>query len=106
MDLSGPTNGKKALETIQHLKSVTGQYITLSPPFLSNMDKFGLLGGAAKNVGDLLFSNYETWNKGQVVTKWAFFIPNGNPLENFADLLESREVTILRVGLISTNVKW
>jgi len=71
---------------------MVGQFITLSPPFLSNIDKFGLLGGAVKNVGDLLNSNINTWSKGNAVTKWAFFIPNGPTLDTFADLAERDKV--------------
>jgi hypothetical protein len=93
LDLSGPSNSKNALETTQYLKSgMLGQYITLSPPFLSNMDKFGFLGGTAKNIGDLLSTNFQTWSKGQAFTKWAFFIPNGSALEKFTTLVESKKV--------------
>lgn len=91
LDLTGPTNTEKSMETSKYLK-IGGQFITLSPPFLANIDKFGLLGGTVKNLGDLLNSNIKTWNKGNAVTKWAFFIPNGCALETFADLVKRQQV--------------
>lgn len=93
LDLSGPANAKKASEqTLSYLRPGSGQFITLSPPFLSNMDKFGLIGGSIKNVGDILSSNIKSWGNSQAVTKWAFFVPNGQTLDTFRKLLEEHRV--------------
>jgi hypothetical protein len=94
--LSGPSNSQAIEKTTPYLKPVVGQFITLSPPFLRNMDKYGFIGGAMKNVGDLLANNYQTWSKGSAVTKWAFFLPKGEPLDDFVELIESQRVMSLR----------
>ncbi|CAL8090621.1 unnamed protein product [Orchesella dallaii] len=92
LHLSGPNTLEKSMQLVRHLKPVTGQFITLSPPFLGNVDKYGIFGGTAKNLGDLVMSNLKSWTDGKVVTKWAFFIPAGDPLQNFADLIEKQRI--------------
>lgn len=92
LHLSGPSTLNKSMELLPLLKPVSGQFITLSPPFLSNIDKHGIVGGAAKNLSELLSSNIKSWTDAKAVTKWAFFIPNGEPLRQYADLIEKKEV--------------
>lgn len=80
------------MEFTKFLKPVTGQFITLSPPFLSNVDKYGLAGGTAKNLSDIVSSNIKSWADSKAMVKWAFFIPNGEPLGTFANLIEQERV--------------
>ncbi|ODN02156.1 Reticulon-4-interacting protein 1, mitochondrial [Orchesella cincta] len=92
LHLSGPNTTEKSMELVRYLKPVSGQFITLSPPFLGNVDKYGIVGGTAKNVGDLIMSNLKSFADGKAVTKWAFFIPAGDPLQTFADLIEKQRI--------------
>lgn len=97
LDFSGPPKDSIDSKNAQNdklslLKRGSGQLITLSPPFLSNMDKWGLVGGAVKNAGDLIASNLKSLGGGGNLVKWAFFIPYGPPLEEFTKLIEAQKV--------------
>lgn len=90
LHLSGPGNLESSLEQFsKHLKPKTGQFITLSPPFLKNIDKHGFVEGTAKNIMELITVNLKSITDAKAVTKWAFFIPSGEPLREHATLIEN-----------------
>jgi len=87
------TGSPRQPQLISLLKPGLGQYITLSPPFLSNIDKFGVCGGLARNLNDIMWENWKSFQNKGVPTKWAFFVPMGCALEKFTTLAELGKIT-------------
>ncbi|KAJ8960795.1 hypothetical protein NQ318_020091 [Aromia moschata] len=64
-------------------------YITLNSPLLLNTDKYGLMGGLAYSLSNLLDANFGQANNGSSV-KWGFFLPSRTGFE-FIDKLIRKE---------------
>jgi hypothetical protein len=90
LDFTGPKRESDKLHSL--LKLSGGQKITLSPPFLGNLDKHGLVGGLAKNLSDLALDNWRSFSSARVITKWGFFIPSGDALQELSDSIEQDKV--------------
>jgi NADPH:quinone reductase-like Zn-dependent oxidoreductase len=90
LDLTGPKRDSDKLHNL--LKPATGQKITLSPPFLGNLDKYGLVGGLLKNLGDLALDNWKSLSSERVCTKWGFFIPSGEALQELSDSIAQDKI--------------
>lgn len=70
---------------------------------LKNVDQFGLIGGAVKNIGDILRYNVPIpTNKSWV--KWGFFIPSQIGIEMLQKLVETEKV--LNENILNFPIQW
>lgn len=76
LDAAG-LGAEKGLEYAKYLKDLRfSKYITLQSPLLHNVDQYGMIGGALKNIVDLAVPNIRSNIVSASSTiRWGFFIP-------------------------------
>ncbi|XP_011311536.1 reticulon-4-interacting protein 1, mitochondrial [Fopius arisanus] len=69
-----------------------GTYITLNSPLLRNVDELGYVGGAFKNLADLLKYNIPL-KENKSFVKWGFFAPCSAGMKTLQELVEDGKIT-------------
>ncbi|XP_063982480.1 reticulon-4-interacting protein 1, mitochondrial [Diachasmimorpha longicaudata] len=69
-----------------------GSYITLNSPLLRNIDELGYVGGAIKNLTDLLKYNIPL-KENKSFVKWGFFAPSSAGMRTLQELVEDGKIT-------------
>ena len=86
------------------LKPLVGQYISLNPPTLSNVDNYGLTLGSLKTAADFIRINVHSLVNDQVTTRWGYFVPSSTGLKAIAELIE-KELVSYFIHRLTTVVK-
>lgn len=68
------------------------KYITLNSPLLRNTDTYGLLGGLAASLGNLVSSNTAMVPDRKSV-RWGFFVPSSDGLKFVDGLIKAGKVS-------------
>lgn len=72
------------------------RYVTLNPPFLEFIDRWGVLQGTGVSLASLAFSNFHTLvsEHGSIPLRWAFFKPDGKRLQFLVDWLAQGQIRV------------
>ncbi|ESO92256.1 hypothetical protein LOTGIDRAFT_162911 [Lottia gigantea] len=87
-----PLVSKKRVEYINYLKQWrNSKLVTIAPPFLRNIDTYGVVPGVVKSVGDLSCDVIKGAKDGCSV-RWAFFTPSQKGLREISKLVEMEKI--------------
>ncbi|XP_018013325.1 reticulon-4-interacting protein 1, mitochondrial [Hyalella azteca] len=92
-DLVVDGSGCADLPYVDALKRHAGAvYVTLTLPLLPDVDRHGVVLGAAKSGFNLLAKNRESAREGRIV-KWGLFRSSRSALQHVADMLQNKQLT-------------